>query len=782
MKTSIYFFLFLFFSVNLAFAQNEISKVKVVKPTYFDISPPLRDMAVLPTSKIDNSWKDGVVKNYFDIFKNDKTPEDLQISDPNLQNTFGMSPIDTTIVNVAGIGGGSYSPPDTYGACGPNHYFQVVNCSYAIYDKTGVKIFGPMANSSVWQGMPNNYNDGDAVVLYDGQANRWLFSQFSLGPSGNGPFYQMIAISQTPDPTGSWYRWEFNLANLDDYPKFGIWPDGYYFSAHSFSASGYYNGLYAAVFDRTSMLAGNSGASMQLFTLASSSPGFGYEPSTCDGPFPPVGQPNDYFYHSGNNQLGIYEFHTDWITPSNSTFTSINPLTVNTFSTGLSGIPQKGTNQLLDPITDRLMYRTQFRKFSDHQSIVLNHTVNAGSNIAGVRWYELRNTGSGWTVYQQGTYSPDSNSRWMGSIAMDSLGDIALGYSISSSTMYPSIRYTGRMNGDALGLMTLNEGGIFNGGTYQLPYGSRNRWGDYSSMTPDPAQPQTFWYTQEYHQSSSSMFNWLTRIASFSFANYLSLSASATPSTICIGSSTQLNANASGGSGTYTYSWTSDPAGFNSTLQNPVATPTVTTKYIAHANDGTQTKTDTVQVTVIQAAVAYAGKDSTYCITPTLRVILYGQASSYSHLLWTTSGDGTFSSDSTAVCLYTVGPGDKLNYGVTCTLTAYAMSPCTKDSVDQVHLALSPCNGIPENSNEAFTLSLSPNPSQGVFTIKITGLQNQESNFTVSDIQGKTILKETLQGTKTVSRQLDLSNYQKGVYFVKVQTADQVRTEKMVIQ
>ena len=782
MKTSIYFFLLLFFCVNLAFTQNEVSKVTVIKPTYFDISPPLRDMAVLPTSKVDNSWKDGVVKNYFNDQKNTKTLEELGISDPNLQNTFGMTPLDTTIVNVAGLGGGSFSPPDTYGAVGPNHYFQVVNCSYAIYNKSGVKIFGAYSTSSVWTGMPNNHNDGDAVVLYDSQADRWLFSQFSLGPSGSGPFYQMIAISQTPDPTGSWYRWEFNFSSMPDYPKFGIWPDGYYYSAHRYSAAGSYQGLYAAVYDRTLMLTGDAGATMQLFSLAGSSQGFGYQPSTCDGPFPPAGQPNDYVYFHGNHELGMYEFHTDWTTPANSTFTLLDPLTVNTFSPS-SDIPQKGTNQLLMSLSDRLMYRTQFRQFSDHQSIVLNHTVNAGSNIAGVRWYELRNVGSGWTVYQQGTYSPDSNYRWMGSIAMDSLGDIALGYSISSSTMYPSIRYTGRMSCDVLGLMTLAEGGIINGGTYQLQYGGRNRWGDYSSMTADPAQPQTFWYTQEYHQSSSSMFAWLTRIASFSFANQICVTASATPSTLCIGGTTQLDANASGGSGTFTYSWTSDPAGFTSSIQNPDVTPTITTKYIAHADDGTKIKTDTVQVTVNQLAIAYAGKDSIYCITPNLRIIMYGQASNYSHIQWTTSGDGTFNVDTLAVCLYTPGPADKAGYvTVTLTLTAFALAPCTKDSVDPVHLTLSPCNAIHENSNEAFTLSLSPNPSQGIFTIKITGLQKQESNFTVSDIHGRTLLRETLVGTKTVSRQVDISNYPKGIYMVKVQTADQVRTEKMVIQ
>jgi hypothetical protein len=780
MKTCIYFFLMFFFCVNLAFTQNEVSKVKVVKATYFDISPALRDLPVLPKSRVDNSWKDGVVKNYFQDQSNEKTPEELGIVDAGIQRAFGLTPTDTTIVNVAGLANTGYSPPDTYGAVGPNHYIQVVNCVYAVYNKSGTKILGPLQNSSMWSGMPNNNNSGDAVVLYDSQADRWMFSQFSLGST----CYQMIAVSQTPDPTGAWYRWEFLFSGLPDYPKFGVWVDGYYYSAHKYNNAGtQYQGIFAAVFDRTAMLAGNSGATMQVFSLGSGSQGFGLEPSTCDGPFPPMGQPNDFFFKYGTSQLGIYEFHTDWANPANSTFTQLSPLTVNTFSSSLPGIPQLGTSQLLDALSDRMMYRTQFRVFSDHQSVVLNHTVNVGSNQAGVRWYELRNTGSGWTVYQQGTYAPDANCRWMASIAMDSAGNMALGYSISSSTMYPSIRYTGRMNGDPLGTMTITEGGIANGGTFQNPYGGRNRWGDYSSMTADPANPGTFWYTQMYHTTSNSSFNWVTRIASFSFANILSLHTSADPPVVCQGGTSQLNETATGGSGTFAYSWTSDPAGFTSTLQNPVVTPTVTTKFIGHVDDGTNTKSDTVKVTVHDLPTAYAGKDSVYCIVPNLRILMNGHATDYLHVQWTTTGDGTFIGDTIPVCLYTPGPGDLIGYvTVTCTLTATAIPPCTTDAIDAVNLTFSPCNGIPENSNDALTLAVSPNPSQGIFTLKITGLQNQGSSYTISDIQGKTIIREDLHGSKTESRQMDLTNYPKGIYFVKVQTADQVKIEKMIIQ
>ena len=551
-------------TVSILFGQNSPEgslRPIVQKPIYFDVSPPLRDMISLSPSKGDHSWKDGIVKNFFNIKRDRSAQTDAQGAyDQSVQEIMGMVPMDTTIQNWQGITNpqGAY-PPDTHGDVSLSNYFQVVNMSFKIWTKTGTSVYGPVNNSTMFNPLPNNSNDGDAVVLYDEQANRWIFSQFSLPNYPNGPFYQMIAVSQTADPTGSWYRWEYSFTDMPDYPKFGIWPDGYYMTMNRFaSGSGSYAGTGAVAYDRTAMLAGNASPQMVLFTLPASNEAFGFLPADCDGTFPPAGTP-EYFCYINENpyHLRIYEFVVNWTTPASSTFGNYTTLTVNTFSTsGLTGVPQQGTTRKLDPITDRLMYRLQFKKFNDHWSMVCNHTVNANvssANNAGIRWYELRKTTGAWTVYQQSTYAPDTKYRWMASMAMDTSGNIAMGYSISSSSMYPSIRYCGRMNNDALNTMTIAEKGIINGGGSQTVSGSPSRWGDYSSLSVDPSSPATFWYTQEYYTSTSAS-NWTTRVASFSFLNTMSVTASATPSTINVGQTTQLNVVATGGTPPYTYS------------------------------------------------------------------------------------------------------------------------------------------------------------------------------------------------------------------------------------
>ena len=768
---------------SLSIAQNDASKPIVRKPVYFDVSPPLRDMVQEAAKKADNSWKQEIVKNKFNTYN----PFSSQVlngweSDPNIQKAFGKVQTDTTIMNFDGVGNiGGYTPPDTQGDVGPNHYFQVVNCSYAVYDKTGTKLLGPSLSSSVWSGMPHNSNDGDAIVLYDTQADRWLFSQFSLPNYPSGPFYQMIAVSQTPDPTGSWYRYQFQYTEMGDYPKFGVWVDGYYMSINRFSGNSYV-GTGAVAYERTKMLAGDPNAQSVEFTLPSSNNAYAVLPSNCQGPFPPLGTPNFFTYHNnGPNQLRILEFHVDWTTTTNSSYTLTTSLPVNSFTgTFSSGITQKGSTRKLDAIPGRIMFSLPFRKFSDHWAMVCNSTINMGSDVAGIRWYELRNDGTtGWSVYQQGTYNPDDNSRWMGSINIDANNNIALGFSISSATMYPSIRYTGRLNGDPLGVMTVGEKGIMNGNGAQTQSGSPARWGDYSCMAVDPSQPGVFWYTQEYYPSSSSD-GWKTRIGSFSFANILQVHASATPSQICTGGSSQLNANASGGSGNFTYSWTSIPTGFTSTIANPVVTPTVTTKYIIAINDGSATKTDTTTVSVNEEPTANAGNDATYLPTVALFPV-YGQATSYSHTQWLTSGDGTFNADTLLNCLYTPGTADRSSGGIVLTLKAYPIGTCATTASSDVHITLAYPTGV--NVNDAFGISLTPNPSSGVFSLKIRGINGQDFQYTVSDLGGKTVTQEKgISTAKEFVRTIDLSAFPKGVYMLKVQSGTMTKIEKMMVQ
>jgi len=454
-----------------------------------------------------------------------------QFKDPVLQETFGNAPslnIASPLQNFDGVTNvNGVLPPDTNGDVGPNHYMQWVNLSFAIYSKNGTLLYGPAAGNTLWSGFGGacqTTNDGDPIVQYDHLADRWMVSQFALPNYPSGPFYQCIAVSQTGDPTGAWYRYQFQISTtkLNDYPHFGVWPDGYYMSINQFVGNTW-GGAGAVAFERSKMLVGQP-AQMVYFDLYSVDPNLGgMLPADLDGPAPAAGTPNvfaqmdDNAYGYSPDQLRLYDFHVDWANPSNSTFTQSNTLLTAAFDSNMCAgsrncIPQQGTTRKLDAIADRLMYRLQYRNFGSYQTIVANHTVDATStDRAGIRWYELRNNGSGWNIYQQGTFSPDATHRWMGSIAMDASGNIGLGYSASSSTSYASIRYTGRVAGDALGTLPQGEGTIINGTGYQSHTASR--WGDYSSLSLDP-DGCTFWFTSEYIQTSGSA-NWRTRIGSF---------------------------------------------------------------------------------------------------------------------------------------------------------------------------------------------------------------------------------------------------------------------------
>jgi hypothetical protein len=440
--------------------------------------------------------------------------------DPVVQTSAGPLIATTAGLNIAGVGSGDYgfvpnaAPPDTNGAVGDTQYVQWVNESFAVFNKTtGALVHGPVAGNSLWTGFGGGCetnNDGDPVVQYDKAANRWVLTQFSVSTT---PFLQCVAVSTTSDATGTYNRYAFQQPNFNDYPKLGVWPDGYYVSFNMFNGNTFVGGR-ACAFDRTAMLAG-AAASQICFQLSNAFGGL--LPSDLDGATaPPVGSPN-FFVAFGTNSLDLWKFHADFATPANSKFTGPTNIPVAAFSAACNGggtcIPQAGTNQQLDSLADRLMYRLAYRNFGDHEALVVNHPVDTGSGNVGVRWYELRNPNATPAVFQQGTYAPDSNFRWMGSIAMDKVGNIALGYSVSSSFTHPAIRYTGRVPSDPLGSMQA-ENTILNGSGSQT--GGLTRWGDYSAMTIDPGDDCTFFYTNEYLKTSGS-FNWSTQIASFKF-------------------------------------------------------------------------------------------------------------------------------------------------------------------------------------------------------------------------------------------------------------------------
>jgi hypothetical protein len=419
-----------------------------------------------------------------------------------------------------GVGLGAYSPrwapPDTEGAVGPNHYFAIVNADIAVFTKTGGLLYGPVPTNTLWAGFGGGCetrDDGDGIVEYDRLANRWVVTQFT----NDGTNTECVAVSTTGDPLGTWSRYSFTYPAFPDYPKLSVWPDAYYITFNLFGSTGFAGGMVCA-WDRTAMLAG-APATQQCFNLGTSFGGL--LPSDLDGTTPPPAGSPDFVLNYGSNRLNLWKFHVDWLNSANTRLTGPTAVGVASFTracpTNSTCVPQPATTQKLDSLSDRLMSRLAYRNFGDHESLVVNHSVGTGTFGTGpsaVRWYELRGPNGTPTVFQQGTYAPDLTYRWMGSIAMDKSGDIALGYSASSSSVRPSIAYTGRLASDPTGTMTQGEVVLQAGSGSQLP--NLTRWGDYSSMTVDPADDCTFWYTNEYLKADGT-FNWSTHISSFRF-------------------------------------------------------------------------------------------------------------------------------------------------------------------------------------------------------------------------------------------------------------------------
>src|SRR5229473_6459283 len=537
--------------------------------------------------------------------------EQLQ-EDPVLQTATVPPPTPPVLQSFEGLGNGQYgfgvtgAPPDTNGTVGATQYVQWVNTSFAIFNKSsGALIAGPTAGNTLWSGFGGGCqtnNDGDPVVLYDKAAQRWVFSQFSVTTT---PYLQCIAVSTTSDATGTYNRYSFQYGNFDDYPKMGVWSDGYYETFNMFNGNTFV-GADACAYNRTAMLAGS--AATQVCFQQGSSVG-GLLPSDIDGTTaPPAGSPN-YMVYFGTNNLNLFKFHVDFNTPANSTFTGPTVIPVAAFSPLCGGgtcVPQSGTTQQLDSLADRLMYRLAYRNLGTHESLVVNHSVAAGSG-GGVRWYELQNPNGSVSVAQQSTFAPDTKFRWMGSIAMDQAGDMAMGYSTSSSLSNPSIAFTGRLATDPSSTMQ-SETVIVNGTGSQT--GNLSRWGDYSAIQVDPSDDCTFWYTTEYIKTTGS-FNWNTRIANFKFPScggVADYSLSASPNSLTIvqgngGASTITVTPSNGFNGSVSLSASGLPAGVTASF-NPASTTSTSTLTLTASSTAT-TGPATVTVTGVSGSLTH---------------------------------------------------------------------------------------------------------------------------------------------------------------------------------
>jgi len=458
------------------------------------------------------------------------------------------------------------NPPDPVGAVGPNHYVEMVNLAFAVYDKLGNRLLGPVDTGTLWQGfaVPDCTDpSGDPIVLYDKLEDRWLLTQFTtrgLNPDGsyNGkPFYNCVAISQTGDPTGAYFRYAFSTSApgsvtfFPDYPKYGVWTDSYLLTSRDFGPKVEY-GISVYALEKQKMIEGNPNARAVKFFLDSAVVpiyliGDGLLPADIDGtgevedgaPAPIVGtMDNDGPYGAPFDALNVYELSVRWQKTPTASLNLVTQLPVASFDSAFpcgavpgslppsprDCLPQPGVtdgSRFLDILSyrQRPTWRLAYRSFDDYEAMVTNQSVEARPGVAGVRWYEIRRIKGKFSLFQQGTYAPDDGvHRWMGSVAMDRRGNMALGYSVVNGTdVFPGIRYTGRRHGDTLGQMTLGEGTIIDGTGVQVT--TNSRWGDYTSMNVDPTDDCTFWYVNEYYQISGiigvNTAPWQTRIGSF---------------------------------------------------------------------------------------------------------------------------------------------------------------------------------------------------------------------------------------------------------------------------
>ncbi len=425
----------------------------------------------------------------------------------------------------------SRSPSDNSLAIGPDHIVQIVNSRMAIFtkkgkkfDTTGKPIYGPVVTNAIFAGFGGqceHRSSGDAVVRYDQLAGRWLFVLpiFQRPPDNpKGPYSMCYAVSQGPDPQGPYYRYEFKRDLFPDYPRPAIWPDGYYIPT---STGDTVIQKHACVADRTKMLAGLPATEQCVIVDGA---GFLNNADIDGQQLPPAGAPN-ILMAAGGSQLrkqfaddGIYTYqmHVDWVDPTKTTLSAPVKIPVAPYHYLCDGqltkcVPQPGTETRLDAQGDKLMQRLVNRRIGKQESIVGLHSIDTQANTAGVRWYEFRlDHQRAPFLYQQGTFAPDGAYRWMGSIAMNSRGDIGMGYSYAAVGGFVGQRFTGRLRKDPKGQMTLKENILAAGEAAQT---NTLRWEDYTTTAVDPSDDCTLWYVGDYVKANALSYS--TRIGAF---------------------------------------------------------------------------------------------------------------------------------------------------------------------------------------------------------------------------------------------------------------------------
>jgi hypothetical protein len=525
-------------------------------PTRFDVSPPLGSLVSLPAAPKSSLGPHAPLKPKLygrGQASHSKGPAGATLIGEQVTATLGLGfagvdEIDDAL-DCPAIIGHSPVPPDTNAAVGDSQIVQWVNECYAVFDKsTGALIAGPLAGTNFWSGFGGPCeanNDGDPIIQWDKVNHRWLAAQNVFNtPVYSPPYYTCVAVSQTADATGSYFRYQFPQPGFPDYPKWGKKGNVYYQTQNNFGDNDGFEGVTVCAYQANLMLKGNSKAKQVCIVDDSNGTLFDDSMLPADDDSPGPSSPEvllgaiDNFL-PGDTHVYEYVFSVNFDNPGISTLAGVDgsmPISVPAFELALcvSGgslttncVPQPPpVNPLLvadtlDTLGDRLMYRlAHFSGSNGTQHYVVTHSVNDGAGAVGQRWYEFRAKGLGSTnlyLYQTGQTPEDGEYRWMGSAAMDNAGDIALGYSRSSANPgdYPSIYYAGQTAGDPLGT-TESEVLIKHGGGSQI--NSFDRWGDYSSMALDGADSCTFWYTTEYYPTDGTRA-WATWIASLKFPN-----------------------------------------------------------------------------------------------------------------------------------------------------------------------------------------------------------------------------------------------------------------------
>mgnify|MGYP005841384869 CR=1 FL=1 len=784
-RNLLFSFILLLAPVFLLAQIDESKPYRVTKAAYFVKTAPLSELAAkLSPDKIDAISVEKEVKNNLNFDKWANTDKSAR---PGIvQMEMGTRQSRGPLVGFNGQGPTGSYPPDTDGDVSEEHFVQVVNAKYNVYEKDGTKILGPLDLSTLWSSLPGGPwgNDGDPIVLFDEEAERWVLTQFRVNSTTK---YELFAISETSDPTGSYHLYAFSFGTtMNDYPKISVWRDAYYATYNMFQ-NGSFTGSRITAVERDKMLIGDPDAQMVEFHKGGY---YATMPADIDGEnLPEEGAPCPVMYINGSQKVEMWNFSVDWDNTSNSTLIKQNPnITVSSFSqapntnNGSGGfIKQPNTTQRLDGLGAMIMNRLAYRKFDSHESMVTNHSIlvqpgGGGSyDRVGVRWYEFRKTDDVWELYQEGTFAPDDGThRWMGSAAMNANGDIAIGYSVSNDEdVYPSIRYTGRKDGDPLGEMTIEEIELKSGTSSQNSFG---RWGDYSCLNVDPENDTVFWYTNEYN-------GWRTWIASFDLGGITGATSEAGEDAfICVND--QYTTEGSG-TGVLEIQWTTDGDGFfspddqfNSTYirgSQDVATGGCTLTMTVTGYDGNQVSDD-MYLNIVPWV--NAGEDATILNTDAFQ--LEAEGTEYGTIQWSSSGDGSFSDENIMQPIYTPGAQDLSDGQVELSVEVAITNPCEDDDADAMVLSFT---GVGTNDLVSRrSLEIYPNPTNDIFTLMVDGLNaGEEFTYFVYTSYGKEVYREvTASKSEKYQKVIDMSDFKAGIYFVNIQTDNGNITKKVI--